>query len=570
MFPQKGDNKRPDSSISKPASEAVSHIEEIGRLLQTALKELRGYNSGRALNCIMRAVEISDTSAISSNALRADVREQAAYMLNVYGEVVDAERYLTETIQLRATNQSTPMEELHKLRTVKAEMLGKLGRFDEARSLWSYVGYWVERHAPNSLLEKHVLIGQANLASREGDLVTHGRFMVQLFNTISTVPKESRSELVEMLVEASADEEAEGRFKMAGLLVREALLTAETNGEPPETTEIIRLKVAAMAHKAGDFAEARVLRTKLLREIVEQQGDSSQQAVEIRIALAETLVELNEFEAAENMLRVSLDICLQEGYDNEAMQSADTLTMLYGSRNLHAEAREVLASIADLVSNMPAQHRLLLRAETSVAEKAFGGDLQGACQELEKLLCEARELQGIERACVEGSILASLVCVYLRADTNTERAREYLNLAYDAISNLPSKFAEGVLLKVRDVEAQLANMEQDPERVCKIIQSQMDSMERMDGRANFNIKSIMLERLGKAQYNAGKLVESQQTMRGLKVLLESRNDLTSMRYARALIALAQLLPEGDSEIEPLIEKALPILQRHKQEFPGFN
>ena len=151
-----------------------------------------------------------------------------------------------------------------------------------------------------------------------------------------------------------------------------------------------------------------------------------------------------------------------------------------------------------------------------------------------------------------------MVCVYLRADTNTERAREYLNLAYDAISNLPSKFAEGVLLKVRDVEAQLANMEQDPERVCKIIQSQMDSMERMDGRANFNIKSIMLERLGKAQYNAGKLVESQQTMRGLKVLLESRSDLNSMRYARVLIALEQLLLKGDSETMPLIEKALPI------------
>lgn len=570
MFPQKGDNKRPDSSTSKVALEAQSPIDEIGRLLQTALKELRGYNNGRALNCIMRAVEISDTAAIRSNALRADVREQAAYMLNVYGEVVDAERYLTETIQLHATNQSTPMEHLHTLQTLKAEMLGKLGRFDEARSLWSDVGYWVARHAPNSVLEKRVFIGQANLASKEGDLVTHGRFMVQLFNTISIVPKESRSELVEMLVEASADEEAEGRFKMAGLLVREAVRIAETNGEPHEATTILRLKVAAMAHKAGDFAEARVLRTKLLREIVEQQGDPSQQAVEIRIALAETLVELNEFEAAENMLRVSLDICLQEGYDNEAMQSANTLTVLYGSRNLNAEVREVLASLAGVVSNMPAQHRLLLRAETSVAEKALGGDLQGACKELEELLCEARELQGVERAYVEGSILASFVWVYLRADTNTERAREYLNLAYEAISNLPSKFAEGVLCKVRDVEAQLANMDEDPERACEIIQSQMDSMERMDGHANFNIKSIMFERLGMAQREAGKLVESQQTMRELKGLLESHNDLTSMRYARALVGLAQLLTEGDSEIEPLIEKALPILQRHRQEFPGFN
>lgn len=569
MFSQAGHSKQPGASIHQNSVGTVSPTEASDRFLELAQMAFHEGFNGRANANVAKAVQVFDTHEIRNNFLRTRVREQAALLLIAHDEGVDAERYLSEAIQIKATIVGVPNKDLDTLRTIKAEILVKLGRFEEAHSLWCQVADSVAKYGADSVLEKRVILGQANLASRRSDNAMHGHFMAKLFNTISLVPKESQSELGEMLVEASSAEELEGRFEIAKPLVAAALDAIKASGEyDQEAITLLTLQVAEMAYKTGDFAEALKLRTMILSEVVSNHGASSKLALQIKLSIAEIYVERSEFEKAEHLLTESIECCGLNGYDIEAVQAANMLISLYSARNMEGEASDILLSISVNTTNLPTGYSLIMQAETSAVEKLLTGNHTGACEDLKALLSRAERINGVERYYVEASILASLGWTYLHHDLN--EAKEYIKLAHEVIFQLPNKCAQTVLIKVRDVEEQIASLEGNYKDASAIIHDQLEQVGKIDGAAGFNMRSLLLQRLASSQNLAKEFGDAQQTARNLKQLLESHSDTNSLRYAQALLMLAHLLPESDSEFNALMEQAGQIVKRHYPDLQGFD
>ena len=256
------------------------------------------------------------------------------------------------------------------------------------------------------------------------------------------------------------------------------------------------------------------------------------------------------------------------GYDIEAVQAANKLISLYSARNMKGETSYILLSISVKTTNLPTGYSLIMQAETSAVEKLLTGNHTGACEDLKALLSQAGRINGIERHYVEASILASLGWTYLHHDLN--EAKEYIKLAHEVIFQLPDKCAQTVLIKVRDVEEQIASLEGNYKDASAIIQDQLEQVGKIDGAAGFNMRSLLLQRLASSQNMAKEFGDAQQTARNLKQLLESHSDTNSLRYAQALLMLAHLLPESDSEFNALMEQAGQIVKRHYPDLQGFD
>ena len=128
MFSQAGHSKQPGASIHQNSVGTVSPTEASDRLLELAQKAFHEGFNGRANDNVAKAVKVFDDLEIRNNFLRTKVREQAALLLIAHDEGVDAERYLSEAIQIKATIVGVPNKDLDTLRTIKAEILVKLGR----------------------------------------------------------------------------------------------------------------------------------------------------------------------------------------------------------------------------------------------------------------------------------------------------------------------------------------------------------------------------------------------------------------------------------------------------------
>jgi hypothetical protein len=93
------------------------------------------------------------------------------------------------------------------------------------------------------------------------------------------------------------------------------------------------------------------------------------------------------------------------------------------------------------------------------------------------------------------------------------------------------------------------------------VQEQLDLLKRKEGNSHFTLRLALLTRLAMYQEQAGLNSDAVTTAREIVTIHESRNETTSARYAKALLILAQMLPEASGERDGLIERALPILER---------
>jgi len=537
-----------------------SHEAESDRLLGDALQALASHQPGRAVSLIEKAARLVDEGERSSIPARVAVRISATHMLSFNGEPAEAERFLGEAIQLLATSFGDTDPDFHSMRAWRAELLAKTGRRQHAGEIVDSVLDWAESHAPHSALEVRALLIKSHLVASQVPPAAWGQVMSRIFGILPVVPVAERYDTAQALIAASGFEEAEGRFENARTFAREATASFQLSpGIPAEAGFMMRAQEAEMAHKLGDFAFARDKQLALLKEVVAHSGDKDRLAFSIRISLSETLIELNEFEAAENHLQSAIEKAKESEAYTVALQAADILSMLYISRDMEDEARAVRQSVDEIAGKLSSFNQLLARADSSVAHKALGGDFEGALEELEDLTKEAAQLSGVEKIYTEASLGATRAWVLSIAQP--EEAREVLDQVMDAITALPPHLGEQLQVKVSMIESHLAVSSSEPSEACRRVQEQLDLLKRKEGSSHFTLRLALLTRLAMYQEQAGLGEDALTTAREIVSIHESRNEITSARYAKSLLFLAQMLPEESGERDRLIGRALPILER---------
>ena len=552
-------NRNPGTQDSSKAGQA-SREPESSRFLNEALEALSEHQPGRAVSLVEKAIRAIDDSARASISARVTVRIHATHMLSLNGEAAEADRFLADAVQILATGNQDRDPDFHSLRAWRAELLAKTGRRQDAGEIADSVLEWCESHAPCSALEARALLVKSHLLASQVPAAAWGQVMSRIFSILPVVPVLERFDLSQALIAASAFEEAEGRFENARTFAREAIASFQLAPNAPlEAGFMMRAQESEMAHKIGDFVFARDKQLGLLKDVVAHANDKDPLALSIRISLAETHIELNEFEAAERQLQCSIDKAKEAEIYSVALQAADILSLLYISRDMQPEAQALRRSVDEIADQLSSFNQLLARADSSVAHKALGGDFEGALEELESLANEAAHLRGVERIFTEASLGATKAWVL--SITQPDEAREALDAVIDSITALPPTLGEQLQVKVSMIESHLAVTSSDPSEACRRVQEQLDLLKRKEGNSHFTLRLALLTRLAMYQEQAGLNSDAVTTAREIVTIHESRNETTSARYAKALLILAQMLPEASGERDELIERALPILER---------
>lgn len=517
----------------------------------------------KGLRAVRDAVQVVDSSSARDPYARSAIRTGAAAILDCFELYEDAAEYLSQAIQIEATASSAPSQELACQQVWRGELLCRLGRLVDAESAASLGLEWISALDRNSPLEVRAKLALAAIYRARQD---HGRFgttMSAVFSDLQDIPAESQAELSDVLESTARQWAKEGSFKDALALAQMAESICE---EIPSVGRAdywtLRAFVGEIMHKIGQFDCARKVREGILEELVADPdaGPLDSDTIQASCVLAETLLELNQFERAERILSDALERAKEADDPQSASMCFDLLTVQYVSRGMEAEAEALRESVADILEELSLGTRILRRVDGELLELAMEGQEGAALEQLDELMAEAARLEEGERRYVELCLLAAKALMVV--GSSPEEAREILDEVFERSLALPDSYVESVKMRASMVEEILARQADDPERAIELAEHQLSELNRVEGESRSRLRIRMLQSLAITQSSAGRDEDAVETARRAIEVHERHNDVRSLMFAESLMILARLLPKGDEEAKKLNEKASEIRERY--------
>lgn len=324
---------------------------------------------------------------------------------------------------------------------------------------------------------------------------------------------------------------------------------------------MLRLLIAEIAHKAGRFDQALSLRQALLQEVRADERFEKNSKLELEIAqsLGETLIELRRFEQAEILLRDTFEAARRADDAERALECSQVLMNQYVVRHMEEEVVALREATEDLSPKIGPMYALLKKVDEEIA---FNDDADAALPMIDELLDEARKLTGAERVLGETAILASKAMAI--AAVSPEEANALVMDVVSRLESIPAPFDEGIRGRLAVAQARLAIVQSDPHTAVRVLSRQLAELERSEGRGRHFVRVKIMIQLAEALEAAGENDRALGLARQLVGMFEEQKDVHSLLFAEALLLLSGLLPTGSPEHEAAIERAVPIIQRHRK------
>ncbi len=559
MFSREEPKQDPLSGAVAPKLPPEAHARE---LLRDAAGRFSRLETPQGLAAVRHAVEAIDHASFSSDYSRQWVRLEAARLLAQYEQLEEAEEQVNSAIQIASTSGALGSLQLASMKIFRAELQQGLGRLGDAeQSVTSALsGFEGERHHPLALSANLTL---ANIKLDQGNQEQYGALMCAAFSELSAAAAANPQEVFELLEDAACQRADEGKFEQALILAQESLSIYRGSPEiPAESIQLLRAQIGTFLHKLGRFEQARDIRAAVLREREANcsGGTSRDAALQAKFELAETLLELNDFERAEGLLHKAMATAQELQKPRFAMKCADLLCVEYLDRGMHDEVRELRTRTAEFEPQLSAGNRLINETEGELLELARRGSPEEALARIDERLVQAEALPEGEGRFVRLCLLVTKALVVVRESADT--AREILDEIFDQSLSLPASFQDSLQARMAAVEVAIAREQNDPERSIEVALKQLRVLEKAEGEGRSSTRITIMQWLAISQNAADRPEEAIETLRKVVVLHERHNDTQSLPFAKSLMLLADFLPDEDPEAASLRERALPILERY--------
>lgn len=537
-------------------------------LFEESVRLFGHYQVGAALSLVRQAIEAVDRAIPYQAGSSVAARDFAASLLVRNGEFFEAERCLSDAIDIISRQRFRPDAAVLSLYVRKGEALTLLGHLDEAaRTLGSATALAAMVENSHELRGRLVL-AWGLLGAERGHPRAYRETLGEAMRFFRRTRPGEYPDVARTLMEASAAHEDRGRFMPALMLAERARrFLVQSEDCDPDVLRLVKLHIGEMAHKAGNFGRAKVVRSMLLAELVASTAtvhgadgeDDEALALAVRQSLAQSHAELSEFEAAELHFTETISKARSIGERERAHLAAEDLLGLYVSRGLEEEAQRVRACMREISRELDVAGQLLSEVDGAILERLNEGDFSGALESLGRVSGRLNELSGLDRDFCELSMLATKA--YILAEIDPSESREVLQGVLGRLAELPAQLAQQLQVKVVMTRALLAVEEGNPAQACAITQDFLLVLERAYGNSCYHLKLVLLGKLVDFQEQAGETEAALSSARAAVSMQQRHNDTQSEWFARNLQRLAHLLPpESAEEADTLIERARAILE----------